>query len=96
MFSTSDTWDEPIYAIGVAAEMVSLHPQTLRRYEQLGLLVSRLSQELGLNMAGVEVILRLNTRIRELQAELDNLIAIRVGLEAQVAALEERLMQIGL
>jgi MerR family transcriptional regulator/heat shock protein HspR len=117
MSSTSDAWDEPIYAISVAAEMVSLHPQTLRRYEQLGLLaparkagrrlysprdidllrsVSRLSQELGLNMAGVEVILRLNARIRELQAELDNLIAIRVGLEAQVAALEERLMQVGL
>ncbi|MCX6027929.1 MAG: MerR family transcriptional regulator [Chloroflexi bacterium] len=107
-----DLWDEPIYAISIAAEMVALHPQTLRRYEELGLLaparkagrrlysphdidllrsVSRLSQELGLNMAGVEVIFRLNTRIQELQTEVDRLYAIRAALEAQVAALEERL-----
>ncbi len=102
MQPTSDLWDEPIYAISVAAQMVALHPQTLRRYEELGLLapyrragrrlysprdiellrsVSRLSQELGLNMAGVEVIFRLNARIQELQTEVDRLRAIRAALE---------------
>ncbi|MGC8779909.1 MAG: MerR family transcriptional regulator [Anaerolineae bacterium] len=115
MTSSSDLWDEPRYAIGVVAEMVELHPQTLRRYEELGLLVparkagrrlysprdvellryiSRLSNELGLNMAGVEVILRLNQRINELQAEVERLQGIRLALEAQIAALQEQLSRI--
>lgn len=103
---------EPLYTIGVVAEMVALHPQTLRRYELLGLLaparkagrrrysdrdvellraISRLSTELGLNMAGVEVILRLNERIRDLQAEVNLLQDVRANLEAQVAALQTQL-----
>ncbi len=67
--------DEPCYSISVVAQMVDLHPQTLRNYEQLGLVVpqrtkgnrrlysaaevellrkiSRLTQELGVNLAGV-------------------------------------------
>ncbi|MEJ5197542.1 MAG: MerR family transcriptional regulator [Anaerolineae bacterium] len=115
MTASPDLWDEPRYAIGVVAEMVELHPQTLRRYEELGLLVparkagrrlysprdvellryiSRLSNELGLNMAGVEVILRLNQRINELQAEVERLQRIRLELEAQIAALEEQLSRI--
>lgn len=115
MTASPDLWDEPCYAIGVVAEMVELHPQTLRRYEELGLLVparkagrrlysprdvellryiSRLSNELGLNMAGVEVILRLNQRINELQAEVERLQRIRLELEAQIAALEEQLSRI--
>ena len=67
--------DEPCYTIGVVARMVDLHPQTLRNYEQLGLInpqrsdgnirlysdheverlhkINRLTQELGINLAGV-------------------------------------------
>ncbi|MDQ1300900.1 MAG: hypothetical protein QG637_821, partial [Chloroflexota bacterium] len=37
--------------------------------------------ELGLNMAGVEVILRLNRRIRELQTEVDCLQRARASFE---------------
>jgi MerR family transcriptional regulator/heat shock protein HspR len=109
--STSDVWNEPRYAIGVVAEMVELHPQTLRRYEELGLLaparkagrrlysprdvellrsISRFSIELGLNMAGVEVILRLNQRINALQLEVDLLQRARAHLETQIAALQEQ------
>lgn len=33
--------DEPVYAIGVAAEMVASHPQTLRMYERVGLVQPR-------------------------------------------------------
>ncbi len=112
MMPSPDAWDEPQYAIGVVAEMVELHPQTLRRYEELGLLVparksgrrlysprdvellrsiSRLSTELGLNMAGIEVILRLNRRIAELQAEVERLHRVRADLEAQLSALEAQL-----
>jgi MerR family transcriptional regulator/heat shock protein HspR len=85
--------DEPCYTIGVVARMVSLHPQTIRNYEQLGLLnpqrtdgnirlysqreierllkINRLTQELGVNLAGVEVILRMTDQIETLQVEVE-------------------------
>jgi MerR family transcriptional regulator/heat shock protein HspR len=85
--------DEPCYTIGVVARLVSLHPQTIRNYEQLGLLnpqrsdgnirlysereverllkISRLTQELGVNLAGVEVILRMADQIETLQVEVE-------------------------
>ncbi len=85
--------DEPCYTIGVVARMVSLHPQTIRNYEQIGLLnpqrtdgnirlysqreverllkISRLTQELGVNLAGVEVILRMADQIETLQIEVE-------------------------
>lgn len=85
--------DEPCYIISVAARLVSLHPQTLRYYERVGLIepsrsagnvrlysprdiarlhrIARLMDELGLNLAGVEVILRMNERIGELQREME-------------------------
>ena len=87
--------DKPFYVIGVAARLVSLHPQTLRHYESLGLVVpkrthgnmrlyspsdierlrkiKRLTQDLGVNLAGVEVILRLSAQIEILRAELNRL-----------------------
>jgi MerR family transcriptional regulator/heat shock protein HspR len=85
--------DEPCYTIGVVARMVSLHPQTIRNYEQIGLVtpqrsdgnirlysqreverllkINRLTQELGVNLAGVEVILRLADQIETLQVEVE-------------------------
>jgi MerR family transcriptional regulator/heat shock protein HspR len=86
--------NRPLYTIGVVAEMVRLHPQTLRRYEDLGLVaparasgrrfysqrdidrllqIVRLTDELGVNLAGVEVILRLRDRVSELQAENESI-----------------------
>lgn len=84
--------DEPCYTIGVVARMVDLHPQTLRNYEQLGLVVprrtdgnirlysqaeverlhkiNRLTQELGVNLAGVEVILHMADQIEALQLQV--------------------------
>ena len=84
--------DEPCYTIGVVARMVALHPQTLRNYEQLGLVIpqrsdgnirlysprdvdrllkiNRLTQELGINLAGVEVILHLTDQIEILQLQM--------------------------
>jgi MerR family transcriptional regulator/heat shock protein HspR len=85
--------DEPCYTIGVVARMVSLHPQTIRNYEQIGLVtpqrsdgnirlysqreverllkINRLTQELGVNLAGVEVILRMADQIETLQVEVE-------------------------
>lgn len=84
--------DEPCYTISVVARMVDLHPQTLRYYEQIGLVVpqrtrgnirlyssveierlrkiNRLTQELGINLAGVEVILHMADQIESLQLEI--------------------------
>ncbi len=84
--------DEPYYVISIAARLVNLHPQTLRHYEALGLVVpersrgnirlysprdierlrkiARLTQELGVNLAGVSVILRLSEQVEALRAEL--------------------------
>lgn len=84
--------NEPCYTIGVVARMVDLHPQTLRNYEQIGLVVpqrsdgnirlysqreverlmkiNRLTQELGVNLAGVEIILRMTEQIEALQDQI--------------------------
>ena len=85
----------PIYMISVAAELVGMHPQTLRIYETKGLvrphrtpggtrlyseadverlrIVQRLTSELGLNLAGVELVLRLEDELRKAHAQIDRL-----------------------
>lgn len=87
--------DTPYFTIGVVARMLDLHPQTLRNYEQVGLIgpqrsdgnirlysereverlrkINRLTQELGVNLAGVEIILRMAEQIEALQDELSQL-----------------------
>ena len=87
--------DRPRYMISVAAELVGMHPQTLRIYESKGLvmpqrtagntrlyseadlerlrLINRLTQELGLNLAGVEHVIRLEEQIRRMQRTMDRL-----------------------
>jgi len=97
------TPDEPCYVISVVSRMVNLHPQTLRYYERIGLVVParsagnvrlyspadierlrricRLTDELGVNLAGVEVIMRLTDTIEQLQAELDEM---RKSLESEI------------
>lgn len=37
--SQSNRNDTPVFTIGIVAEMVQLHPQTLRQYERLGLVI---------------------------------------------------------
>jgi MerR family transcriptional regulator/heat shock protein HspR len=83
------------YMISVAADLVGMHPQTLRLYETKGLvrpartpggtrlysdadldrlrLIQRLTTELGLNLAGVEHVLRLEDELRRMQARMDRL-----------------------
>src|ERR671937_938770 len=87
--------DRPRYMISVAAELVGMHPQTLRIYENKGLvrpkrtrgntrlyserdlerlrLIQRLTTELGLNLAGVEIVIRLEDELRKMRARLDRL-----------------------
>ena len=85
--------DEPIYVISIAARLVGMHQQTLRYYENAGLVKTRrtagnirmysnadiqkirtaqkLIDELGVNLAGVEIIVRMGEQIRQLQEELE-------------------------
>jgi MerR family transcriptional regulator/heat shock protein HspR len=85
--------DRPRYMISVAAELVGMHPQTLRMYEAKGLvrpsrtpggtrlysdddvhrlrLIQRLTTELGLNLAGVEHVLRLQDELERLRARME-------------------------
>ncbi len=87
--------DRPMYMISVAAELVGMHPQTLRIYETKGLvrpqrtpggtrlyseadverlrIVQRLTTELGLNLAGVELVLRLEDELRKAHAQIERL-----------------------
>ena len=99
--------DKPLYVISVAAELVDMHPQTLRLYERKGLIepsrsagktrlysqrnieqlreIRRLTQELGVNLAGVEEIIKLRSRLDDLQSSMES----RIGqLQGQ---LEERI-----
>lgn len=86
--------DRPLYVISVAAELVDMHPQTLRLYERKGLIepsrssgktrlysqrdiehlqeIRRLTQELGVNLAGVEEIMRLRRELDTLESQLDS------------------------
>ena len=87
--------DSPRYMISVAAELVGMHPQTLRIYESKGLirpkrtsgntrlysnadlerlrLIQRLTNELGLNLAGVEHVLRLQDELVRMRNRLDRM-----------------------
>ncbi|MDO4244023.1 MAG: MerR family transcriptional regulator [Actinomyces sp.] len=38
-FLAQDAHDRPVYVISVAAELAGMHPQTLRQYDRLGLVV---------------------------------------------------------
>jgi MerR family transcriptional regulator/heat shock protein HspR len=87
--------DRPRYMISVAAEIVGMHPQTLRIYEAKGLVnpqrtagntrlyseadlerlrvINRLTTELGLNLAGVEHVIRLEEQMRRMQRTMERL-----------------------
>jgi len=97
--------DRPRYMISVAAELVGMHPQTLRLYETKGLvrpartpggtrlysdqdverlrLIQRLTTELGLNLAGVEHVLRLQDELHRMHARMERL---ERELRAEIAA----------
>jgi MerR family transcriptional regulator/heat shock protein HspR len=87
--------NEPVFPVSAAAELSGMHPQTLRQYDRLGLVVpkrrlgggrryslkdvatlrtiQRLSQEEGINLAGIARILTLENRVSDLEAELERL-----------------------
>jgi MerR family transcriptional regulator, heat shock protein HspR len=82
----------PVYMIGIASELIGVHPQTLRMYEQKGLMrprksikntrlysqedvdlgryIQRLTQEMGMNLAGVKKVIDLERQVAKLEAEI--------------------------
>jgi MerR family transcriptional regulator/heat shock protein HspR len=70
----------------VAARRTGVSPRTIRRYIRRGLVAENLTEEqlkelrrirrltqLGINLAGVEVVLHMRRQVEELRAELDRL-----------------------
>ena len=85
--------DRPRYMISVAADIVGMHPQTLRIYESKGLirpkrtagntrlyseadierlrLIQQLTNDLGLNLAGVEQVMQLQDEVERMRRTLE-------------------------
>ncbi|MDP2953971.1 MAG: MerR family transcriptional regulator [Chloroflexota bacterium] len=81
-----------VYVISVAARLLNMHPQTLRKYERAGFiepsrtggmlrlysaediqqlqLIKHLVEELGLNLAGVQLVLALARRLLQTREHL--------------------------
>ena len=98
---------EGVYIISVAARILDMHPQTLRKYERLGLvqpgrtlgmlrlystedirklrLIRRLSDEMGLNLAGIEFVLTAVQNLLTMKQRLE----ARLGPEAGEAVEQE-------
>lgn len=102
--------DQPKYVISVAAQLLSVHPQTLRLYEREGLVepqrtggkirlyserdieqvrrVMRLTNDLGVNLAGAEAILNMRERMLQMRRELES---IRQEMEIELDRLRQEL-----
>ena len=83
------------YTIGMVAEILNVHPHTLREYEREGLInpirtsgnirlytdddiedvkfIREMTQELGVNLAGVDIIMRMKRQIEQLHEIIENL-----------------------
>jgi MerR family transcriptional regulator/heat shock protein HspR len=93
--------DQGVFMISVAAELADMHPQTLRMYEQRGLITPKRSPK-GTRLYSQEDVDRLR-RIQEMTAELglnlagvEKVLALEADLERarkRVAALENRMRQ---
>ncbi len=105
-----DDKDQPRYVISVAAQMLGVHPQTLRLYEREGLVepkrtggkirlyserdlerircIMRLTNDLGVNLAGAEAILNMRERILHLREEFERM---RMQMEAEIEELRRQL-----
>ena len=88
---------KPLYMIGVVADMLHVHPQTLRFYEKKGLVrpsrtegqtrmysaedvdeiarLLRLTRDLGVNLAGVEIVLKMRRRMIDMQKQIEDLLS---------------------
>jgi len=102
--------EQPRYVISIAAQILGVHPQTLRLYEREGLVepqrsggkirlyserdidrvrsIMRLTNDLGVNLAGAEAILYMRERILQMHRDMDQL---RRQMEAELEELRREL-----
>jgi MerR family transcriptional regulator/heat shock protein HspR len=102
--------EQPRYVISIAAQILGVHPQTLRLYEREGLVepqrsggkirlyserdidrvrsIMRLTNDLGVNLAGAEAILNMREHMLQLHREMDQL---RRQMEAELEELRREL-----
>ncbi len=100
--------DRGVFMISVAAVLAEMHPQTLRMYEQRGLIepqrspkgtrlyshadverlrrIQAMTNELGLNLAGVEHVLRLEQQLERANRRV-------AALEQRTAELEREIVE---
>jgi MerR family transcriptional regulator/heat shock protein HspR len=92
----TDETERAVYVISVAAEIVGMHPQTLRNYERTGLLDPSRTQG-GSRRFSDRDIAQLR-RIQQLTSEGHNLEGVRriLELEGEVARLHEEMTQLQL
>ncbi|KAB5605548.1 heat shock protein transcriptional repressor HspR [Bifidobacterium jacchi] len=91
----------PVFTVGQTAELAGMHPQTLRQYDRLGLIVpqrteggarrytlrdldrlaqaQRMSQDEGINLAGIAHILSLQEENRQLRRQIRHLRRVAEG-----------------
>jgi MerR family transcriptional regulator/heat shock protein HspR len=88
---------QPLYLISVVAEILDVHPQTLRLYEKEGLIspqrtrkqrlysesdleklnfILQLTREMGVNKAGVDIILRMRHKMEVMQREMEEMMGL--------------------
>jgi MerR family transcriptional regulator, heat shock protein HspR len=99
--------DRGVFMISVAAELAEMHPQTLRMYEQRGLIepkrspkgtrlyshadverlrrIQAMTNDLGLNLAGVEHVLRLEQELERSRRRVEALERRTEELQAEMA-----------
>lgn len=102
--------DAPILTVSVAAELAGMHPQTVRQYDRLGLVIAKrtrgggrrysladvdklleiqdLSQQEGINLAGISRIIELRDEVDALKKQLSRM---RTRLQRQQEVLEEQI-----
>lgn len=113
MAKTDSDRGKPLFMISVVADMLDIHPQTLRLYEREGLVVPkrtdgntrlysqedidrlrrvlRLTRELGVNLAGVEVILSMREKMEQMHDMMEQLLHyIQTELQKQQAEPDSR------
>ncbi|MSQ25967.1 MAG: MerR family transcriptional regulator [Dehalococcoidia bacterium] len=106
-----------LYIISVAAQILDMHPQTLRKYERAGFiepprlgtlrlysehdiaqlrLIKYLVEDLGLNLAGIELALKLTKRLLATRESVDHADASAAQKERTIAALDRILFDLGI
>lgn len=105
-----------LFMIRIAAELLQIHPQTLRQFEREGLItptrssgntrlyseddlermrmILRLRRELGVNLAGIEIILDMREKMEKIQREMEQTVSgLKKSFEEELARREQLFRQ---